>query len=293
MKPATVKSLLINITIMVVSGTVLVLFFFYIYLPNKTNHGETITVPNVIEANYADLEDLLTGKDLRYEVNDSIYDSKYPPNTVLRQFPKAGANVKEGRKVFVTLNKSEVPTIQFPNFKGKSLTHVKAVMSNLDLKLGKIRRRTGPYFNLVLEVRYLGEPIEEGQEIPKGSELDIVVADGYGKQNFIIANFFGLEFDIADVLIKGQDLNLAPLNIANGIDTTDQAIYIIRQDPLPGTEVNIGEYVELWVDTKRDSAFYEMITKMDSAAIIKNGPISKIMDSLRNLKKLRLDSIQN
>lgn len=291
MKPASVKNLFVNLLIIMVLGLGLTLIFFYVYLPAETNHGETITVPSVVEADYADLENLLADKDLRYEVNDSIFDSRYPPLTVLRQFPKAGTKVKEGRKVFVTLNKHEVPTIPFPPFKDKSLTHVKAVMSNLDFKLGKIRVRTGPHFNLVLEIQYEGEPIEEGQLIPKGSKLDIIITDGYGRQKFNIANYFGLEFDEAEFSIKGSDLNLSPLNLPQNIDTTGKDMFVIRQDPLPGTEVTIGEYVELWLDEEIDSSFYYLL-QMDTTRLKNRNIIPYLLDSIRTARENKGDSIQ-
>ena len=46
-KANSLKGLLINLGIMIVIVLLMVLFFFYVYLPTTTNHGETITVPNL------------------------------------------------------------------------------------------------------------------------------------------------------------------------------------------------------------------------------------------------------
>ena len=45
-----------------------VAFTFYIFLPIKTNHGESITVPDIVGKNVNELEDFLGRRDLRFEV---------------------------------------------------------------------------------------------------------------------------------------------------------------------------------------------------------------------------------
>ena len=90
-----IKHLLILMVLVLAS----VLFFFYVYLPTTTNHGESITVPNLEGISVEDLNEFLLKRDLRFEISDSSYSYEYPPLTVLRQFPKPGAKVKEDRKI--------------------------------------------------------------------------------------------------------------------------------------------------------------------------------------------------
>ncbi len=258
-KGLSLKKMVIHILIILVIGLVITLGFFYIYLPTKTNHGETITVPNLIERHVDELEEMLVQRNLRYEVNDSAYSSQYPPFTILQQYPAPGSKVKEGRKIFISINRKSVPVISFPDglFSGeKSLTHVKAVLSNLDIDIERTLVRKGPYFNLVLEARYEGEPIEDGDQIPKGASVTLIVADGYGETSFELPSFFGMEYNDAEVLRKGLDLNLEPLIIPRGVDTTGQVVYVVRQTPDPGSVVRLGEMLTFWVDIEMDSSYY-------------------------------------
>ena len=71
--------------------------FFYIYLPVTTNHGESLTVPDLEGMPMDKLDEFLVKRRLRYEVSDSSYSSRYEPLTVLSQFPGAGAKVKENQ----------------------------------------------------------------------------------------------------------------------------------------------------------------------------------------------------
>src|SRR5262245_21428562 len=91
------------------------LIYFYIYLPNTTNHGEQIVVPFLINKDLAEVESTLTPLKLRYEVGDSSYSADYPPLTVLQQHPQAGHLVKSNRKIYVTINRKTPPTLPLPD----------------------------------------------------------------------------------------------------------------------------------------------------------------------------------
>ena len=46
-KPASIKDALVHLLIIIGSASFIVFVVFYIWLPVSTNHGETITVPDV------------------------------------------------------------------------------------------------------------------------------------------------------------------------------------------------------------------------------------------------------
>lgn len=97
------------------------LLFFRVYLPNATNHGEMITVPSLDRMTVEEVEGFLADQDLRFEVSDSTYNEQYPPLAVVAQYPAAGAKVKIDRKIYVTLNRENPPTVMLPNLYDGSL----------------------------------------------------------------------------------------------------------------------------------------------------------------------------
>src|SRR4051794_798214 len=105
----TLGSILVHFAVAIGIIVLLGVLYFYAYLPNVTNHGETITVPNIEGKNIEEVEAFLAKHDLRYEVNDSSYSDKYPPLAVLKQYPSAGAKVKENRKIYVSVNRINPP----------------------------------------------------------------------------------------------------------------------------------------------------------------------------------------
>src|SRR5688572_9744893 len=119
---------LINFFLAVAIVLVLVIIYFYAYLPNTTNHGETITVPDIEGRHITELDEILLSKDLRYEVDDSSYSADYKPLTVLKQYPHAGAKVKEGRKIYISINSVTPPTVPLPNLKDGTVLNADVVL---------------------------------------------------------------------------------------------------------------------------------------------------------------------
>lgn len=249
-KTDTLGGLLLNI--LLAAGLVLVLFivYFYAYLPSTTNHGETITVPSIEGMQMNQLEGFLVKRNLRYEVSDSAYSSEYPPLTVLKQYPQAGSKVKEGRKIFISVNRLTAPTVPVPALVDGSVVNADAVLRSNELKRGRIELVAGP-FNVVKEMKYKGNTIEAGQPVPKGAVIDLVVMDG-GSSNFKIADYFEMELEDAKVGIFGSNLNLGTVTVIG--DTTGGPVVILKQKPAAGENIQVGDVVDLWIGKKGEIA---------------------------------------
>ncbi|MBR9998168.1 MAG: PASTA domain-containing protein [Cyclobacteriaceae bacterium] len=227
-------------------GFLLVLAFFYFYLPVVTSHGESITVPDIVGLEYDDLEEFLTERDLRYEINiDSGYSSEFPPLSVLKQYPEYGQKVKEKRKIYVTLNATNPPEVRMPNLVDGSLKNAEMVLESYGLMRGEIIYEPDPARNAVLDQLFEGESIQEGTPIPKGSQIDLVVGDGIGRQIFEMPDAHGLEIEEAKILILGSSLNLGEINYVDS--ESDLPGTVVSQSPEAGIMVKIGQRIDLWV----------------------------------------------
>jgi len=233
-------SLLLSSVIVVCLGIV----YFYAYLPNATNHGETITVPNIEGKSGQEAASFLAKHDLRYEVNDSSYSEKYPPLTVLKQYPRAGSKVKENRKIYVSINRLDPPSIPLPNLVDGSLINAEAVLKGNELKRGRIELRSSPFLNLVLDMKYKGRSIAAGVRVPKGSSIDLVVGDGGGGGGEM-PNLSGLSLEDAKVLIFGYNMSIGTINLVG--DTLNAEPVILRQKPGAGENFKVGDVVDIWI----------------------------------------------
>jgi beta-lactam-binding protein with PASTA domain len=232
---------------MLLAGAILLtlaILYFYIYLPSVTNHNETITVPNIEGMSYDRLEEFLGERNLRWEVSDSSYSDEYPPLTVLKQFPKAGSKVKVNRKIFVSLNRVNPPTVPIPNLVDRSVTNAEAVLRSNELKRGKIELTSGPFLNVVQAMKYQGRELKEGDRVPKGSAIDLVVMDG-GPNSSKAPSLVGYTLDEAKVYILGLNLNLGRVTVIG--DTTNAEPIVLKQKPPADETIRVGDIVDLWI----------------------------------------------
>jgi len=241
-KPDTLGGLFLHIALAVTLVIVLCVLYFYAYLPHVTNHGESITVPSVEGLPITKVEGFLESHDLRYEVNDSSYSADYPPLTVLKQYPAAGAKVKENRKIFVSVNRKNPPTVKMPDLIDGSLTNAEAVLRGSELKRGKIKLVAGPFLNVVKEMQVDGNKVVPGVLVPKGTMVDLVVMDG-GSTKLPAPNVLGFTYEDAKVNILGSNLNIGEINLVG--DTTGGVI--LKQMPTPGEVIMVGDVVDIWI----------------------------------------------
>ena len=82
----SIKKIAIHLGLVFLTITLLSFIFLKIYLPSYTNHGQTVTVPNLEGFEVGELEKFLSDRDLTYEVNiDSGYSVEAKPFSVLNK----------------------------------------------------------------------------------------------------------------------------------------------------------------------------------------------------------------
>jgi len=233
-----------HLVITIALGIIITLTFFYIYLPVITNHGESITVPDLQGVSIDELQEFLVDRDLRFEVVDSVYSADLPPLTVTRQFPKPTSKVKQKRKIFISLNSINPPTTRMPDLTDKTLKNAELILKSYELVPGKIILKPDPFRN-VLEQLYLDEPIEPNTQIPKGSTINLVRGDGYGVRLFEMPDLRGLPLAEANVIIRGN--NLQPGLVFNKDSLDENLSVVLEQKPKQGITVRVDRAIDLWI----------------------------------------------
>lgn len=243
-KPNTLGGVILTLA----TGTLLFMLigvgYFYVYLPSSTNHGETITVPDVSGMIIQDLETYLTERNLRFEINDSTYDEEKEPNTIIKQFPVAGSKVKENRVIYLTKNSLTPPTVPVPDLVDGSLINAEAVLKGSGLKRGKIIYVPGP-FPVIREMRINNNKIIAGTRVPKGSYIDLYVEDG-GNNEFAVPDITSKEVDEAETLLFGLALQFGEIVIEGDTSGLPSNV-ILKQEPSPGTIMRAGDAVKIWI----------------------------------------------
>jgi eukaryotic-like serine/threonine-protein kinase len=242
----SLKNILINLLIIIGISIFLGFLFLKVYLPLYTNHGETVSVPDLSGYKFDEAASVIKSSGLQYEVSiDSAFSAEQPALAVLKQIPSANSQVKSGRKIYLTLNARNAPIIKMPNLVNMPLKNVQEILANLGLERGDIIYIPDIGINVVLEQRYRGVTIKEGFEVAKGSKIDLVVGDGMGNQILQVPNLIGMEEEDAEFLILGSGLRVGRKTLNATDSVAPGKVYL--QAPAFGTEVRTGEIIDLWI----------------------------------------------
>lgn len=249
LKAESWKDLIIHFLLASVLIVLFILSVFYVFLPIKTNHGESISVPDVVGMNIEELSDFLDSKRLRYVVTqDSGYNADMEPHTVLIQFPKPNTSVKEDRKIYVTLNSKKAPLVKFPDFpESRSFKNVELQFSALGLKVGKKEYKLDHLkHNVVGDFLLDGKKVAAGDYLPKGSKIDLLLGTGKGKQSFKIPDVIGQDFESAEIALRGAGLEIGEISYQE-VDSLPGLV--VDQIPASPNIVKVGQLVNLTVST--------------------------------------------
>ena len=164
-----------NVTLAGLFG-VIVVFIAYMALGWFTHHGENINMPNLKGVKTEQALATLVELELRTMIIDSVYNGDLNKNTIAKQDPEAGTNVKEGRIVYLTINSLEEPKASVPQLVDKSFTLGRALLKSRGLMLGQVMYVYDSIgHNLIIEQRFEGSSIETGAKLSKGSAIDLVI----------------------------------------------------------------------------------------------------------------------
>lgn len=168
-----------NLIMAVAAGLVLI-WAVMIFLDFWTFHGRTAVVPDIKHKSYSLASDILAANKLSIEISDSVYDRSLAPGTVVESWPKAGAVVKEGRQVYVTVTAFSLKqvTISMPLSGNVSSRQAMSYLRGIGITDIRVEHVPSEFVDLVLGARYGDTPLSVGSVIPVTSTVTLTVGNG-------------------------------------------------------------------------------------------------------------------
>ncbi len=158
---------------------IVICFIILKWLNVTTNHGSFVEVPDLTGKSLSTVQIELDDKDLRMEIQDSAnFNPKYPKFSVIEQYPLAGTQVKEDRKIYLTLNPSGYRKVEVPNIVRRTFRQAKPTLEALGFEVGKISYIDDIGKDVVLSINFKGNKIEQGDLLPITSKIDLVLGNG-------------------------------------------------------------------------------------------------------------------
>ena len=242
-------------------------------LKDFTRHGEEVIVPDFSGLLYDELQNDPSNKNFRFSIIDSIYDLNHEKGSVISQNPKPNAKVKSGRNIYITIVAFKPEMVPMPNLVDLSRRSAQSLLQTYDLKIAKLSYRPDIAKDAVLEQKYQGEEIEEGQMIETGSGIELVLGLGEHRELIAVPLLIGKTHKEAVLALHSSSLNIGAEHFEIGDDTTTVRIY--RQSPHYNENkvARYGTSVQLWYKSNEHFDFETLLKTIkpsDADTIIQN-----------------------
>lgn len=250
-----------------VSVAILLLVFLFIKI--YARQGEEYELPEVVGRNIAELKaDNPIGLDI--VVMDSIFRPGVEGGQILTQDPKAGTMVKKGRKLYITMTAYNAEESVMPELAGLTVRQAIAELNACGLTVGKLKFVEDPYKNNVIDQSCKGKTVYAGQQIERGSVIDLVVGLGDGGGGNVVPFVIGKTPDKARRDILAASLNVGREHYSGVREKATAVVYRQEPDYTGVSKYPYGTEVELWyIDAdKTDVAKMVSEFKVDSSKII-------------------------
>ena len=231
--------------------TIFLILFIVIFLKVYTDHGESIEIPDLKGKTTSEVADILSRQELRFEIQDSVYSPETSPGTVLDQFPKPGMKVKENRTVFLTLCALSQEMIRMPQLTDISYRQAINLIESSGLVAGRVEYKPSEFLNLVLEQKVNGRIVGNGELVPKGSTVDLVLGSDSDGSTSQVPVLFGNNLTEARVALEAAFLNIGAIAYDESFTSEEQKtegqVWKQHPDPTIVLEVEKGTSIDLWL----------------------------------------------
>lgn len=211
-----------------------------------THHGEGVPVPKLKGLTIESAIQVLESQGFRYQI-DSVYQANQPAGIVIEQDPDPNTNVKLNRTIYLTVITRQSPIVRFPDLSNKTYLEAEATLSNYGLKVGDTTYVSDVAKDVVIQFLHKGRAIQAGDEIAKGSIINLVLGDGLGASEVDIPDLIGLTIGEARMALSGSSLKLGMISF-QGASRDTLNLKIVKQSPALSdslSKVAIGSSVDL------------------------------------------------
>jgi beta-lactam-binding protein with PASTA domain len=244
------KRLVRNLVVAVVL-VVVMLVGAMIFLNVVTQHNKEISVPDFSNMTVVEAEQAADKAGVRVEVKDSVFVKRMKRGAVYRQNPVAGAKVKDGRRVVLTINAVNAKKVTMPNLVGLSLRQAKAELMSRGLVLNRLVYVKDMATNNVLKQIRGAREIEPGTMIDSESKIDLVLGLNDIDNRTYVPDVTGLKNLSAVEALYDHSLNIKDLKFDETVKDYDDSLnaMVYRQMPEPSDSVSVamGDEVMLYM----------------------------------------------
>jgi eukaryotic-like serine/threonine-protein kinase len=221
------------------------LIVFYIFndlvMPSYVQQGKTTKVPNVVGKPAEEALKILTDAGLPGKKSGVRNDKQYPEGTVVVQNPPAGAEVKFGRGVYVTVSGGE-PLVVVPSLRGLSLRDATFSLERVGLVMGSTTYQVSEEYP---QGTIIDQDTPLSSKVANGKVINVTVSQGKNADQVPVPDVMKKSFSDAERIVIQAGLRVG--NITYQVSAELLPNTVIEQFPKSGQLVPAGQAIDLVV----------------------------------------------
>jgi len=175
-------------------------------LPAIVGSAETIIVPDVRGMSEDSARAVLTNLGLTVEEPHEQFSKDVREGAVISHNPYAGATVKEGRRIYLTISEG-VETSTMPNVMGMTMREARLSLVRIGLRVADPKYE---YNDSIPEDRVISQSIPVGTKVKTGSAAYFVVSQGSSSRR--MPDLMGLSLSEAEAILQEYNLTVGHIN---------------------------------------------------------------------------------
>jgi serine/threonine-protein kinase len=209
-----------------------------VIFPALIHDKDKIKVPDLIGKNITEVEKIIFDSDLTIGKLNEQFNEKIPQGVVINQIPKAGAEVKAGRSIHLSISKGK-EMVKVPYVVGQNIRTARISLKNVGLEVGEVKFEFNDMFGNDTVISQL---VSSGRNVSYGTPVDILVSKGSENQ-VKVPNVIGKNFDDAKAILEESGLLIG--EVASKFHETYLPNTVISQIPAPGDLAIKGDYINI------------------------------------------------
>lgn len=240
-KPTTWKGFLVYCAILIASIVFLGIVTDKLILPAISEARATIVVPLVEGRTVQDAIVMLESRGLVVMPPHEQFSSEVKAGIVFQQMPYAGATVKGGRRIYLTVSKG-VETATMPDLRGRTVREARLLLLRSNMQLGNI---TYTFNDSIQAETIMQQSIAAGTRVTSQMQPSVIVSQG--PVTVLVPDIIGTTLQQAKQQIELAGLKVVAVRkmassifIPNTVLDTDPPV-LSRVPPDSGVVITVSE----------------------------------------------------
>ena len=225
--------------------TVLLFFIWLKSIDYSTLHGKEFKLKNYQSINVNELDKLSEQDNIEFIISDTVFTDSVPKGTVFIQDPLPNTYVKNGRKVYLTINSQNTQKFFVPDVFNKS---GREAIVNLTKHFKIILIKDASYSeesSVVISLKVRGDEIFAGQELLKGTPITVIFGSGRNMNTILVPDLIGAHYILAKSILNELYLKIGEVSF-EGIITDSSFVVVVKQYPTFERYLQEGDEVDLY-----------------------------------------------